>query len=480
MSDSRTYIAIDLKSFYASVECVERGLDPLTARLVVADESRTEKTICLAVSPALKAYGVSGRPRLFEVEQKVREINRLNPGLNLDYIVAKPRMAKYVEYSRKIFSLYLQFVSSDDVYVYSIDEVFIDVTNYLKTYKMTAHELAIKMIRQVLKETGITATAGIGTNLYLAKVAMDIVAKHIPADADGVRIAELDEMSYRKQLWDHQPMTDFWRFGKGTVKRLRELGISTMGELARFSLQFEQYLFHTFGVNAELLIDHAWGYEPCTIEAIKNYKPLSKSLGGSQVFSMPYTPKKALVVLTEMSDNLALELVQKNAMASGITIELNYDSENLTNPQTRAKYHGEITTDYYGRQVPKHGHGTERFAEHTSSSRLIVVATKTLFNRIVNADLLIRRVSISLMNVISEEAAKKIKNQPKQLDMFADESNVGNATAKNEELQRERRLQETILNIKNRFGKNAILKGVSFEEGATAKERNQQIGGHHE
>ena len=481
-ADQRQYIAIDLKSFYASVECVDRGLDPLTTNLVVADASRTEKTICLAVSPSLKAYGIGGRARLFEVVQRVREVNydrkrkanwrftgksfndtelKAHPDWELDYIAAPPRMAP-----------------PEDIHVYSIDEVFMDVTAYLKSYKMTAHELAMKMIRDVLKQTGITATAGIGTNMYLCKVAMDIVAKHIPADKDGVRIGELDEMTYRQQLWNHRPLTSFWRVGKGIAERLAPYGIDTMGKIARLSLQNEELLYSLFGVNAELLIDHAWGWEPCTMDLVKAYRPESNSFSSGQVLQCAYDFKKARVVIQEMADAAALDLVAKKLVTDQLVLTVGYDIESLTNPAIRAKYNGPVTTDYYGRQVPKHAHGTANLDRQTSSSSIIRKAVAELYDRIVNPDLLIRRLNLTTNHVVDESSVKK-DAVPQQLDLFTDYEEL--ERKKKEEqaaLDKERRMQEAQLAIKQRFGKNAILKGLNFEEGATAKERNAQIGGH--
>ena len=464
---NRKYIAIDLKSFYASVECVERGLDPLTANLVVADESRTDKTICLAVSPSLKAHGIPGRPRLFEVKQKARGI---------DFIIAKPRMAKYIEVSAKIYGIYLKYIAPEDIHVYSIDEVFMDVTDYLASYKKTAHQLTITIIRDVLMQTGITATAGIGTNMYLAKVAMDIVAKKMPADKDGVRIAELDEMSYRKQLWDHHPLTDFWRVGHGIADRLARYGLDTMGKIARQSVDNEELLYKLFGVNAELLIDHAWGWEPCTIDLVKAYKPETNSMSSGQVLTEPYTFEKARYVVMEMADAISLDLVEKRLVTNQFVLTVSYDRESLTRPEIASKYHGEIVMDHYGRPVPKHAHGTANLASHSSSSKEIIGAVMSLYDSIVNKDLLIRRLNISTNHVIREEGrGKKEDEQSLQLDLFTDYD----AIAKEEQAKKkERRMQEAVLNIKKRFGKNAILKGTSFAEGATAKERNRQIGGH--
>ena len=496
----RTYIAIDLKSFYASVECVERRLNPLTTNLIVADPSRTEKTICLAVSPSLKAYGIGGRARVFEVLQRLKEVNnerrnnspnhRLN-GIStsdidlhkhsdweVDFITAVPRMAYYIDYSTRIYKIYLKFIAPEDIYTYSIDEVFIDATQYLKSYKMTAHELARKMIATVQQYTGITATAGIGTNMYLCKVAMDIVAKHIPADKDGVRIAELDEMSYRRQLWDHRPLTSFWRVGKGIAQKLESYGIDTMGKIARCSLRNEDLLYNLFGVNAELLIDHAWGWEPCTMEAVKAYRPETNSLSHGQVLQSAYDYKKTRVVVQEMADAIALELVDKRLVTNQLVLTISYDSESLSAPQIRAKYHGPVTTDYYGRQVPKHAHGTANLERMTSSSRLITEAVMSLYDRIINPDLLVRRINLTTNNVVEESKASE-HNTPIQLDLFTDYEEL--ERKRNEEkaaLEKERKMQEAVLSIKKRFGKNAILKGLNYEEGATAKERNQQIGGH--
>lgn len=495
----RTYIAIDLKSFYASVECVERGLDPLTTNLVVADKSRTDKTICLAVSPSLKQYGIGGRARLFEVVRRVRQINaqrrgrardyrltgksfsdldlRAHPDWEVDYIAAPPRMAHYMAFSAKIYEIYLKYVAPEDIHVYSIDEVFMDVTAYLGTYKMTAHELAMTMIRDVLKQTGITATAGIGTNMYLCKVAMDIMAKKQPADRDGVRIAELDEMSYRRQLWDHKPLTDFWRVGRGIAQRLAQYGIDTMGKIARCSVQNEELLYRLFGVNAELLIDHAWGWEPCTIDLVKAYRPENNSFSNGQVLSTPYPVKKARVVMLEMADAMSLKLVDKRLVTDQIVLNVGYDAENMTNPAIRDKYDGPVAMDHYGRQVPKGAHGSVRFDNPTSSSRQILEHTAQLFDRIINPDLLVRYLNITVNNVVREEFAEK--REETQLDLFTDyEAAERKKKEEDAALEKERRLQEAQLAIKKRFGRNAILKGLNFEEGATARERNRQIGGH--
>ena len=495
----RTYIAIDLKSFYASVECVDRGLDPLTTNLVVADVSRTEKTICLAVSPSLKAYGIGGRARLFEVIQRVRDVNndrkraagwrmtgksysdlelQAHPDLELDYIAAPPRMAHYMEVSTKVYQTYLKYIAPEDIHVYSIDEVFMDVTAYLGSYKLTAHELAMKIIRDVLATTGITATAGIGTNIYLAKIAMDIVAKKIPADKDGVRIAELDEMSYRQELWDYKPLTKFWRVGHGIAEKLAIHGIDTMGKIARCSIQNEELLYRLFGVKAELLIDHAWGWEPCTIDIVKAYKPESNSFSSGQVLQEPYDWKKARVVIQEMADAMALDLVAKRLVTDQLVLIVGYDIESLTRPEIRVKYHGEVHTDHYGRQVPKHAYGTANLQRQTSSSHMIIEAVKELYDRIVNRDLLIRRFNLTVNHVVDETSVNQ-KAVPEQLDLFTDyEALEKQKLEEKAALEKERRMQEAQLVIKRRFGKNAILKGLNYEEGATAKERNKQIGGH--
>ncbi len=497
---SRTYIAIDLKSFYASVECVARGLDPLTTNLVVADTSRTEKTICLAVSPSLKAYGIGGRARLFEVVQRLREVNyerqmkapgrqltgksssdqelKDHPDWAVDYIAATPRMAHYIEMSSRIYGIYLKYIAPEDIHVYSIDEVIIDVTAYLDSYKLTAHELAMTMIRDVLKHSGITATAGIGTNMYLCKVAMDIMAKKAPADKDGVRIAELDEMSYRRELWDYKPLTKFWRVGHGIAQKLAPYGIDTMGKLARLSVQNEDLLYRLFGVNAELLIDHAWGWEPCTMEMVKAYKPETNSFSSGQVLQSAYDFKKARVVVQEMADQTALDLVSKRMVTHQIVLTVSYDRESLDNPVIRNSYHGELTTDHYGRQVPKHAHGTANLECPTSSSKIIIEAVTALYDRIVNPDLLVRRINLTV-NHVKDEATARESTLPQQLDLFTDyDALEKEKQAEQEALDKERRIQEARLAIKRRFGNNAILKGLNFEEGATAKERNNQIGGH--
>lgn len=478
MEKQKTYIAIDLKSFYASVECQERGLDPLKARLVVADGSRTDKTICLAVSPALKAYGVPGRPRLFEVKQKAKQ-------LHIDFITATPRMKLYMEYSTRIFDIYLRYISPEDMHVYSVDECFMDVTGYLNTYQMTAEELARTMIRDVLAETGITATAGIGTNMYLCKIAMDIVAKHMPADENGVRIASLDEMSYRRKLWNHRPLTDFWRVGGGYAKKLERYGMYTMGDVARCSVgkdsdfYNEELLYKLFGVNAELLIDHAWGYEPCTIAEVKSYRPESNSLSQGQVLQSPYDHQKARVIVKEMSELLALDLVEKHLVTNQLVLTIGYDIENLKDPDRRKAYHGEIVTDRYGRLVPKHGHGTKNLPYYTSSSKMIIEKMTELFEEITDASLLVRRVTVVANTVITEKKAKQAEqNSYRQLTIF--DSPIDEEEEKERKLldEKEHSLQEAMLKIKSKYGKNAILRGTNFEEGAMTIERNAQVGGH--
>lgn len=497
----RTYIAIDLKSFYASVECRERGLDPMDTNLVVADESRTDKTICLAVTPSLKSYGISGRGRLFEVKQRVREANtgrrhdapghilegkscffselQANPKLEIDFLIAPPRMAYYMEYSTRIYQVYMKYVAPEDIVVYSIDEVFMDVTNYLTAYKLTARELARKIILDVIETTGITATAGIGTNLFLCKVAMDIVAKHIPADRNGVRIAELDEMTYRRTMWSHQPLTDFWRVGRGYAKKLEENGMFTMGDVARMSEVNEDLLYKLFGKNAELLIDHAWGWEPTTIAAIKAYKPSSNSLGSGQVLHCPYEAEKAKLVLREMADMLSLDLVEKGLVTDQLVVTIGYDIENLTDPQRRKKYHGDIVKDHYGRQIPKHAHGTINLEGYTSSTKKIVGAAAELYDRIADKNLLVRRLNIVANHVLPESAAPKKNEGFQQLDLFTDYAALqAEQEQERAALDREKKMQQAMLTIKKKFGKNAILKGMNLEEGATAKDRNKQIGGH--
>lgn len=483
MNEDRVYIAIDLKSFYASVECVERGLDPLTANLVVADASRTDKTICLAVSPSLKKYGISGRARLFEVVQRVGEINyeRRHQGRGdmLEYITAVPRMAHYIEFSKRIYEVYLKYIAAEDIHVYSIDEVFIDATTYLRNSRMSARELAMTMIRDVLKTTGITATAGIGTNMYLCKIAMDIVAKHSPADKDGVRIAEIDEMSYRRELWNHRPLTDFWRVGRGTARKLEMYGIYTMGDIARQSINDEDLLYRLFGVNAELLIDHAWGWEPCTIDMVRAYRPDTRSMSSGQVLTEAYTLDKARVVMREMADAVALDLTDKHKVTDQIVLTIGYDVENLTNPVIRGQYKGETTTDRYGRQVPRHAHGTFNLPFHTSSSKAITDAVMQTCRRIADPLLLIRRITISVNNVVDEDSPERKVRTPVQLDLFTDYAAIAQQKKKeNEQLAKEHKLQEATLRIKKMYGKNAILKALSFDDGATARQRNEQIGGH--
>lgn len=542
---SKTYISIDLKSFYASVECMERGLDPLNTNLVVADASRTQKTICLAVSPSLKAYGIPGRARLFEVEQKVKEANARrqtrapknildgksvfatelneNPCLAIDYIAAKPRMALYMSKSTQIYDVYLRYIAPEDIYAYSVDEVFIDASGYLKTYGLNAHDFARLLVREVFKETGITATAGIGPNLYLCKIAMDIGAKHTEADADGVRIAELDEFSYRRLLWDHRPITDFWRVGRGYAKKLAKKSIFTMGDIARCSLGTssdyynEDLLYKLFGVNAELLIDHAWGYEPCTLAEVKSYRPQRKSLVSGQVLQNAYTYEKTRIVVREMMELLALDLVDKGLLTNQIVLTVGYDIENLSDPERRKAYKGEITVDGYGREIPKHAHGTGNLPFSTASTKLTTDCVLEVFDRVVDESLLTRRISITVNNLVLESEYKRESEvasaEPKQISMFdmlaggddsqapervsskeatvyseqdkpnstmVAESILGSTGNDNDEdaLEKEKQVQEAMLKIKKRFGKNAILKGTNLQEGATAKERNAQIGGH--
>jgi len=475
--ENHIYVAIDLKSFYASVECVERGLDPITTNLVVADEERTEKTICLAVSPSLKKYGIPGRARLFEVVQAAKK-------LHLQYIAAKPRMALYLEYSTRIYDIYLRFIAPEDIHVYSIDEVFMDVTHYLDTYGMNAKELASKIIRTVRDEIGIMATAGIGTNMYLCKVALDIMAKHVTPDENGVCIAELDEMSYRRLLWNHRPLTDFWRVGNGYRKKLEENGLFTMGDIARCSLggprdyHNEDLLYKLFGINAELLIDHAWGWEPTTIELVKQYKPEVNCVSSGQVLQSPYDFEKARIIVHEMTDLLVLDLVDKRLVTDQMVLTVGYDIENLSNPEIRRKYSGEITTDYYGRKVPKHAHGTANLGRMTSSTKVITDAVLSLYDRIVNPDLLVRRITIVANRLTQEEDAYE-KQSYEQLTLFTDyEALQKEREEENEALAKERRLQEAMLAVKKRYGKNAMLKGMNLQEGATTIERNNQIGGH--
>lgn len=497
---NHVYIAIDLKSYYASVECVDRGLDPLTTNLVVADQSRTSKTICLAVSPALKALGVSGRPRLFEVETKISLLNNVrlaslgknefsgksysslkleaDPNLKIDYIVAVPRMARYLKLSSEIYKIYLKYVAPEDMHVYSIDEIFIDVTDYLQLYGVSAHELALTIIQDVLATTGITATAGIGTNLYLCKVAMDIIAKHMPADKNGVRIASLDEFSYRRLLWSHTPITDFWRIGSGYAKRLEKYQLFTMGDIARCSLGSKQdfynadLLYKLFGVNAEFLIDHAWGYEPCTIENIKNYVPKNNCLCFGQVLDVPYTYEKGMLIVKEMVDLLLLDLTAKKLVTNQLTLTVGYDIENLKDPYRAVNYTGEVHIDHYGRRVPKHAHGTIYLEGYFSSAKATRVKIMELYVRILDPKLLIRRVSIAANNVISEyKAACRIE----EIDLFAD---LEKETKRELDQQKERRLQQTLVELQKRYGRNIVLKGMNLEEGAKTIERNGIIGGH--
>ena len=491
----KVYAAIDLKSFYASVECKERGLNPITTNLVVADESRTEKTICLAVSPALKSYGIPGRARLFEVIQKVNQINnerrrkapnfkftgksfnyielKNNPSLELDYIAAPPRMSYYMKYSTNIYKIYLKYFSAEYIYVYSIDEVFIDITHYLNTYKMQAKQLITKVIQEVYNKTGITATAGIGTNLYLCKIAMDIVAKHVKPDKNGVRIACLDEITYRKLLWSHRPLTDFWRVGKGYETRLEKNGIFTMGDVARKSIENEEILYKLFGINAELLIDHAWGYEPCTIESIKKYKPSTNSISSGQVLHCPYNYEKTMLIIKEMAELLALDLVEKKLVTNQIVLTIGYDVENVTNPLINKENIKEITNDRYGRKIPKPAHGTINLDYKTSSGKIIMEAAINLYKKIIDKNLLIRRINITANKVINESEVRK--SEYEQIDLF---KNYQEESKRKNKEKKEKRLQETMINIKNKYGKNAILKGMNLEEGGTTIERNIQIGGH--
>ena len=500
----KQYVCIDLKSFYASVECIERGLDPMTTNLVVADVSRTEKTICLAVTPSLKAHGISGRARLFEVIQQLKVVNarrqqnapgrkltgsswndvelKQNPSLAVDYIAAPPQMAHYMDVSTKIYQVYLKYIAPEDIHVYSIDEVFIDLTSYLKPSGLTARQFTSMMIVDVLKTTGITAAAGIGTNLYLAKIAMDIEAKHAEPDENGVRIAELDEMTYKQKLWSHRPLTDFWRVGHGYAKKLEENGLYTMGDIARCSLgkdgayYNEDLLYKLFGVNAELLIDHAWGYEPCTIAEIKSYKPETNSIGSGQVLQSPYTFEKAKLVVKEMTDLLVLDLVDKNLVTDQMVLTIGYDVENL---QGKSSYRGEVTTDHYGRKIPKHAHGTANLDRQTSSTKLIMDAVMELYDRIVNPDLLVRRINLTACKVVDESEAKQNSVAGEQLDIFTDYAELERRRSEEKAaLEREKNMQKAVLELKKKYGKNIILKGMNLEEDATARERNAQIGGH--
>ena len=499
----KIYIAIDLKSFYASVECVERGRDALTTNLVVADASRTEKTICLAVSPSLKEYGIPGRARLFEVVAKVKQVNaqrrnaikehsftgssddsialKKNKTLALDYIVAKPRMALYMQYSTRIYQIYLKYISEEDMHVYSVDEVFLDVTDYLKAYEMTARQLTQKIIQDIYDTTGITATAGIGSNLYLCKIAMDIMAKHEKPDENGVRIAELDELTYRKNLWSHTPITDFWRVGRGYARKLERCGIFTMGDIARCSIgkdgdfYNEELLYKMFGVNAELLIDHAWGYEPCTIAEIKSYTPENNSLGSGQVLKFPYPYEKAKLIVPEMTELLVLDLVEKRLATNQMVLTVGYDIENLKDKENA--YQGEITTDRYGRKIPKHAHGTANLGLYTTSTQKIIAAVMELFDRIIDPTLFVRRVTLSANHVIAESKVQK-EQEFEQLDLFSMLQEKEQNEKEKEQLEKERKMQEAIIELKHKFGKNAILKGMNLQEGGTTIERNGQIGGH--
>lgn len=505
MEQKRIYVAIDLKSFYASVECRERNLDPLDTNLVVADESRTEKTICLAVTPSLKSYGIPGRARLFEVVQRVKEVNEErrrkakiqnfqassiqkkeldeNQNLAIDYLIAPPQMARYIEVSTEIYHIYLKYIAPEDIHVYSIDEVFMDISSYLRIYKMEPKEFARMVIQDVLKQTGITATAGIGPNLYLCKVAMDVVAKHIEADEYGVRIAEVDEQSYRRMLWSHRPITDFWRIGRGYAKKLAEQGMYTMGDVARCSVgkendyYNEDLLYKLFGVNAELLIDHAWGYEPCTIADIKAYQPTSHSICSGQVLQWPYSFDKTRLVVRELMDLLALDLVSKNLVTDQLVLDIGYDIENLTDSYRKSQYKGPITIDRYGRKIPKQAHGTIH-VEPTSSGKVLIQAITDLYERIVDKNLLIRRINISVNHVVKDTVQKK-EERYEQLELFCDYQKVEQEQKKEQlELEREKKMQKAMLSIKKRYGKNAVLKGMNLEDGATAIDKNEQIGGH--
>ena len=496
-SNSKIYVAIDLKSFYASVECRERKLDPLTTNLVVADRSRTEKTVCLAVTPALKSYGISGRSRLFEVIQKVKEVNaerrykspqkRLteksvnalelesNPSLELDFIIAPPRMGLYMQYSQKIYEIYLKYFAPEDIFSYSIDEIFCDITNYLPTYKMTARELVTKVIQDVYENTGITATAGIGTNMYLCKIAMDIVAKKVKANKQGVRIAGLDEKTYRKYLWNHRPLTDFWRIGKGIATNLEKHGMFTMGDVARTSINNEELLYKLFGVNAELIIDHAWGWEPCTIEYVKAYKPSSNSICSGQVLHCPYDYEKTKLIVKEMTELLTLDLVKKRLVTNQIVLDIGYDVENLKNAVIFNSYKGEIAEDRYGRKIPKHAHGTKNIDHYTSSTKVIISAVSELYDEIINKNLLVRRITVTANKVINENDVKSSTFE--QINLFTNQKKIEENMEKEKS---EKKIQEAMIEIKNKYGKNAIIKGMNLEDGGTTIERNRQIGGHKE
>ncbi len=496
----KVYMCIDLKSFYASVECKERGLDPLDTNLVVADESRTDKTICLAVTPSLKSYGLGGRCRLFEAKKKIKEVNYQrrkennyqpfkgksyinsellrNKQLELDFICAIPRMKLYMKYSTDIYNTYLKYIAPEDILVYSIDEVFCDITNYLNFYNITPEELVIKMIKDVYNTTGITATAGIGSNMYLAKVAMDITAKKMKPNEFGVRMARLDEDSYKKLLWNHKPITDFWRVGKGYAKKLEANNMYTMGDVANMSLKNEDLLFKLFGVNAEFLIDHAWGYEPCTIEEAKNYKPKTNSISEGQVLHCPYTYDKASLIVREMVDNLSLQLVEKQLVTNQVVLTIGYDIDNLTNPYISSRYKGEIALDFYGRRIPKHSHGTANIDHMTSSSSTMMNEVIKLYNKIVNPILLIRRVNITACNLVKEDLKEK-KPTFDQLDLFSDYEVKNKKKEENKKNEvAERKIQRAMLDIKKKYGKNAILKGMNYVDGATAKTRNEEVGGH--
>ena len=490
---NKFYVCIDLKSFYASVECKERNLDPLNTNLVVADQERTDKTICLAVSPSLKSYGLPGRCRLFEAKQKIKEINYLrrknnnykkfigksyidselknNKTLELDFIIAPPRMKKYMKYSTDIYNIYLKYIAPEDIFVYSIDEVFCDITSYLNTYKLKPKELVSKIIKDVYETTGITATAGIGTNLYLAKISMDIVAKHTKPNEIGVRIAEINEMSYRKLLWNHKPLTDFWRVGRGYAKKLEQNNMFTMGDVARCSINNENLLYKLFGINAELLIDHAWGFEPTTMQDIKNYKPETNSISEGQVLHCPYNYEKTKLIVKEMIDNLSLNLVNKEKVTNQIVLTIGYDISNLTDPKIRQNYKGEITFDQYGRMIPKHSHGTINLDHKTSSSKILMQKTIELYERIINKNLLVKRINITASNIVDE---KEINYE--QLNIFT----INNFNYENAKRNEELKLQKVMLELKNKYGKNIILKAMNLEEGATTKERNNQVGGHKE
>lgn len=497
----KIYCCIDLKSFFASVECVERNLNPLQTNLVVADKTRTNKTVCLAVTPSLKKYGIPGRARLFEVVQKVKEINfnrkyktvghklegksfddielNKNPSLELDYIIAPPRMSLYMKYSTMIYNIYLKYIAPEDIFAYSIDEVFCDITNYLNTYKMTPKQFVTTMIKDVYRTVGITATSGIGTNMYLAKIAMDIGAKHVKADANGVRIAELNEMNYRKLLWEHRPITDFWRVGVGYAKKLEKNNMFTMGDVARCSIENEELLYKLFGINAEFLIDHSWGYEPCTMRDVKEFKPNTNSISSGQVLHCPYNYEQTKLIVKEMTDLLVLDLVEKNFVTDQIVLTIGYDVDNLIVPDLRNKYDGEITKDRYGREIPKHAHGTINLKEKTSSTKVIMEAVEELYNRIINKNLLVRRVNVVANNITKE--SEITNNKVEQISLFIDyEKQKEELKQKQEQRKEENNLQHAILEIKKKYGKNAIIKGMNLEKGGTTIERNNQIGGHKE